>query len=219
MAYQENPDHVPDPTAHYGTLDTTGVFGGDHGDASKVSGVWDAARDADLAGADFSDEDTYSDADREKLAAEQEKAQERSATTGQLIVPNPIPEGTLHIDEVLTPQEQAQRLDPDSPDPLVLKAQEQGYDVPDNAYKGGAAVSGTQTLDGPDGPSEPVSEPAPESGVEPAAVEAEGPFNPSDHTVEEVNAYLTDGSTSDEEANRVLEAERADKNRKGVVGE
>jgi hypothetical protein len=47
-------------------------------------------------------------------------------------------------------------------------------------------------------------------------------FNPSDYTVDEVNEYLAgleDDGPGTEEAERVLAAERADKNRKGIVGE
>lgn len=224
MGYQENPDHIPDPTAHYGTMDTTG----DHSDASRVSGVWDVARDAAVAGLNYSDEDTYSDADREKLAGEQEAAAERSEQTGRLIVPNPVPEGTIHMDDVLSPQEQAQRLDPDVPDPLVDRAREQGYDVPDDAYRGNSSqVSDAVSLDGPaEAPEDPTrppevaTEPLPPEGqvVAGDGSEGAGQFNPSDHTVEEVNAYLT-SDISDEEAERVLTAERAGKARKGVVGE
>lgn len=43
-------------------------------------------------------------------------------------------------------------------------------------------------------------------------------FNPGDHTVEEINAYLAEhAATAPGEVNRVVELERAGKNRKTVV--
>lgn len=41
-------------------------------------------------------------------------------------------------------------------------------------------------------------------------------FNPSDHTVDEVNAYLADAD--DAEKARILDAEQAGQGRKGIVG-
>lgn len=43
------------------------------------------------------------------------------------------------------------------------------------------------------------------------------PFDPSDHTVDEVTAYLD--SADDAERDRVLAAERAGKSRKGITGD
>lgn len=43
MVYQENPEHVPDPTAMSGTLDTSGTAGGEHEKIENVSSVFAAA--------------------------------------------------------------------------------------------------------------------------------------------------------------------------------
>lgn len=45
---------------------------------------------------------------------------------------------------------------------------------------------------------------------------AEGSYDPDDHTVPEVNAYLD--TVSDEERERILQAERDGQNRTGIVG-
>lgn len=46
----------------------------------------------------------------------------------------------------------------------------------------------------------------------------DGPFDPSAHTVEEVNAYLDGEGVTAEERERVLAAEREGKNRTTIVG-
>lgn len=61
-----------------------------------------------------------------------------------------------------------------------------------------------------------------DSNTEPAAGDgntepADGDFNPSEHTVAEVQEYLE--TATDEERTRVLEAEKSDKNRVSLVGE
>jgi hypothetical protein len=202
MAYRENDDHVPDPTAVSGTLDTTGIYGGEHESVEKVTGVFAAARAADLAGVDT---DGMDDETRERVEQSAAEAKEQAEAAGAVLPPNPFPEGTLNVSEVLTPEEQAQRLDPAAPDPLVEHAREQGYDVDDDAYRSGQPVSDTETL-------EPVEQEKPAEEAAPAA-----DFDPSRHTVDEVSAYLSQADEAEKE--RVLAAERAGKARKSIVGE
>jgi hypothetical protein len=74
-----------------------------------------------------------------------------------------------------------------------------------------------------------AGDPVPEENVEPngwadkveeltqqEAVELTADYNPGEHTVDEVSGYLK--SALPEERERVLAAERADKNRAGIVG-
>lgn len=75
---------------------------------------------------------------------------------------------------------------------------------------------------------QPVDEKTPTTAEEQAAaaatefhqaqVAAGVVFDPSTHSVEEVNAYLA-GDITDDERTRVLEAERAGKGRKTVLGD
>lgn len=193
MGYQENEDHVPDPTALSGTLDTTGIYGGHHESLENVTGVFAAARARDLAATNTEDLD---DASRAHVEQSAQEAQEHADALGApALPPNPFPEGTLHAGDVLTPEEQAQRLDPNVPDPLAARAREQGYDVDDDAYRDGP-VSDTEVLEPP------------------ADAEA---YDPSAHNAVEVNEYLA--HADEQERERVLAAERAGKARKGVVGE
>lgn len=46
--YVENPDHVPDPTAATGTLDTSGTAGAEDSRVENTTPVFDAARAQDL---------------------------------------------------------------------------------------------------------------------------------------------------------------------------
>jgi hypothetical protein len=45
---EDNPDHVPDPTAVYGTLDTSATAGGEHERLEGITPVFDAAKAQDL---------------------------------------------------------------------------------------------------------------------------------------------------------------------------
>lgn len=47
--YSESDDFVPDPTAAFGTLDTSGTAGGDNESVDSITPVFDAARAKDLA--------------------------------------------------------------------------------------------------------------------------------------------------------------------------
>lgn len=47
--YVENPNHVPNPTDAYGTLDTSGTAGAAHGRIEEVTPIFDVARQQDLA--------------------------------------------------------------------------------------------------------------------------------------------------------------------------
>lgn len=47
--YKESDDFVPDPTAVFGTLETSGTAGGDNERAEKVTPIFDAAKANDLA--------------------------------------------------------------------------------------------------------------------------------------------------------------------------
>lgn len=47
--YKESDDHVADPTAVFGTLETSGTAGGDNERAEKISPIFDAAKAQDLA--------------------------------------------------------------------------------------------------------------------------------------------------------------------------
>lgn len=47
--YKESDDFVPDPTAVFGTLETSGTAGGDNEKAEKISPIFDAAKANDLA--------------------------------------------------------------------------------------------------------------------------------------------------------------------------
>lgn len=47
--YVENPDHVPNPTDAYGTLDTTGTGGGAHAKIEEITPIFDVAKSQDLA--------------------------------------------------------------------------------------------------------------------------------------------------------------------------
>lgn len=58
------------------------------------------------------------------------------------------------------------------------------------------------------------AEPVPAEGT---AVESSQLYDPSNYTVDEVNAYLSEASP--EERERVLAAEREGKARKGILGE
>lgn len=46
--YKESDEHVPDPTANYGTLDTSGTAGAQNERIEHISPVFDAARAQDL---------------------------------------------------------------------------------------------------------------------------------------------------------------------------
>ncbi|MEU0465024.1 hypothetical protein ABZ215_13555 [Amycolatopsis sp. NPDC006131] len=121
---------------------------------------------------------------------------------------------------------------------------EEGQDMPKITVHGGASNANTETtveihgevIDGRHGEREPlpefdatterVTEPVEQeaTGDEAAEQEATGdeaagaePFDPGDHTVTEVMAYLDDAD--DVERARVLDAEKAGKNRRGIVGE
>lgn len=48
--------------------------------------------------------------------------------------------------------------------------------------------------------------------------DSEEQFNPSKHTVNEVNEYLKSVEDDEDEWNRVIEAEEADKGRTGIIG-
>lgn len=54
---------------------------------------------------------------------------------------------------------------------------------------------------------------------EPEEEEEEGPFDPDEHTVDEVLDYLTSDDIEDDETERVLDAERKGKQRKGILGD
>ncbi|WP_027933733.1 hypothetical protein [Amycolatopsis thermoflava] len=112
---------------------------------------------------------------------------------------------------------------------------EEGQEMPKITVYGGASNANPETtvevpgevVDGPHGEREPLPEfdPTTERVTPPVEQEATGeqasegaePFDPSDHTVTEVLAYL-DGA-DDVERTRVLDAEKAGKNRRGIVGE
>ena len=47
--YIENPDFVPDATAQFGTLDTSGTGGGSHQRLEETTPIFDLARAADMA--------------------------------------------------------------------------------------------------------------------------------------------------------------------------
>lgn len=49
LGYVENPDHVPNPTDMYGTLDTSGTAGAAHGKIDEVTPIFEKARQDDLA--------------------------------------------------------------------------------------------------------------------------------------------------------------------------
>ncbi len=49
QGYVENPDHVPNPTDLYGTLDTSGTAGAAHGRIEEISPLFEKARQDDLA--------------------------------------------------------------------------------------------------------------------------------------------------------------------------
>lgn len=51
------------------------------------------------------------------------------------------------------------------------------------------------------------------------AAKKDGPFNPAEHNVDEVLEYLTADGISDEDYERVLQAEREGKARKGILGD
>ena len=126
MAYQESPDHVPDPTAVSGTLDTTGIYGGHHESIENITGVFAAARARDLGSANT---DELDDEATERVEQSAQEAQEHAEAVGAPVLPpNPFPEGTLHAGDVLTPEEQAQRLDPASSPAPVDESVVDAYD-------------------------------------------------------------------------------------------
>ncbi len=70
---------------------------------------------------------------------------------------------------------------------------------------------------GPTNIDDPNLPPHPDNGDDGGSQVTEYDFDPSQHTVAEVNDYL-DAGDDDTEKKRVLDAERAGQNRKGVAG-
>ena len=164
MGYQENPDHVPDPTAVSGTLDTSGIYGG--GAHESIRGTTEVFNVADRLSAPSEPDESIADTPDDEVVVDASREPDLAgpvADPAEQENPSPFPEGTLDVSDVLTDEEIAQRSDPDRPDPLAAE------------------------------------------------------FDPSEHTVAEVNTYL--GSASEDERARVLAAEQADRNRKGITGE
>lgn len=122
MGYQENPDHVPDPTAVSGTLDTSGIYGGGaHEDIRGTTEVFNVAdrlaapSEPDEPIADTPDDEVVVDASREPARADS------AADPAEQENPSPFPEGTLDVSDVLTDEQIAQRADPDRPDPMAAE--------------------------------------------------------------------------------------------------
>lgn len=202
MGYQENPDHVPDPTYMTGTLDTSGIFGGgQHEDIRGVSQVFDAA-DAPLP------------EDEGNIVPNDDAVRLPDS-------PSPFPEGTINASDVLSDDEIRQQVDPNRP-PLPPEAYT--TDAEGNPLPGAEATAfdpGEHTVP------EVKEQLAQADEDEAARILAEeeankqrktliGEYDPSEHTVKDVNAYLA--AASEEERERVLAAERADQARKGIIG-
>lgn len=86
-------------------------------------------------------------------------------------------------------------------------------DSPQDAPGGEAETAEPDTQDAGD-----IGTPgAPDDQLDPPEAPGE-PYDPGAHTVPDVNAYLA-GPISDDERARVLAVERAERNRKGIVGD
>lgn len=93
-----------------------------------------------------------------------------------------------------------------------------GFSDDVDAVRETAAVraSSDPTGEGYDNEGTPVAQSGLVAGGDEVPEKDEPPFNPSELSVADVQALLEE--CSDEERERVIEAERADKNRKGIVG-
>lgn len=211
--YTESEGHVPDPTATYGTLDTSGTAGGQHESIENVSPVFEAARALDLqtAARALDPEDKDVDASLVSttsavtvVAGDPEADKRRVLEAAAAYKDEPV---ALQDPSLTESQEQAEHLDEVGGDQVAAEVE---------AEQRGASGAGSDKVGDGDEATAPAA--ADESGTTDttdAGAEQGEEFDPSAHNAEDVHAYLADAS--DEEKSRVLDAERAGKARKGIL--